>query len=290
MLGRLRMTTQEVIDEYEAISHVVFNKKNKRFDKSFKPATLEQAIRSVAKPRVGEYAPLATKEDDVQKGLSFVVSLKKGGDDNTPTVFRSYKSQGEETTCRLWEAARATTAAPGVFPPARIVTDDGPTYFIDGAVKWNNPSWIVLQEAEARFGSHSRRLGCLVSLGTGLRPPSLDQEDKNEKKWFKPTYSVSELARMTLNYLTDPEPTHRELEAWLKPQPDSYFRFSVPYNPGEDRIRIFDYHKMDALRLSTEKYIKTKEVSDRLDEIVDVLCSKRSTDISLHAACESKRS
>lgn len=287
MLGRLRMSTREVIDEYMAIASKIFSKKNRRLDKSFKEGKLEKAIKAVITPRVIDGNTRMTDEEGVHKGLCFVVSLRKGGDENTPTIFRSYKRHGvEETECQIWEAARATTAAPGFFKPAKIKMGIEDEFFIDGAVRWNNPSWHVLKEAEARFGSNNRRLGCLVSLGTGLRPPSLDKDAQSGRRWLRPSYKVTELAKFAVNSLTDPEPPHRDIEARLRKHPDSYFRFSVPYVPGEERIRIHEHEKMETLRRNTEAYLAKPDVSDKIDEIVDILCRNRATELTLYSACK----
>lgn len=287
MLGRLRMSTQEVIDEYMAISSKIFSKKNRRFDKSFKEDKLEEAMRAVIAPRVIDGNTRMKDDEDIHKGLSFVVSFKKGDDDNTPTIFRSYqRHKVDETQCQIWEAARATTAAPGFFKPAKIMMGIEEESFIDGAVKWNNPSWHVLSEAAARFPSPNQRLGCLVSLGTGLRPPVLKRDDKSERRWLRPTYKVKEIAKLAFSSLTDPEPPHRDIEGRLKNHSDSYFRFSVPYTPNEERVRIHEHKKMDILRENTEKYLKDRAESRKIDEIVDILCRNRTTDLSLRSICK----
>ena len=278
------MTTQQVLEEYETMSEKIFHKKNRRFDRSFKEDMLVKAIKTVAKPIVGENAPMVREEDDIQKGECFVVSLKKGGDENTPTIFRSYKCHGEEEAieCQLWEAARATTAAPSFFAPTRIKVNSTAEYYVDGAIKWNNPSLQVVSEAEALFGPH-RRLGCMVSLGTGIRPPSMKRDGKKGR--LGTAYSVSEIGRVAMNYLTDPEPPDRQLKASLKDHINSYFRFSVPAEEGKERVRIFEYQKMGALRLATERYIQQQDVSLMIDQVVEILCRGHSTNLTLEGIC-----
>ena len=57
----------------------------------------------------------------------------------------------------------------------------GSSSFIDGGLGCNNPSQVVLDEAEALFGA--RQIGCLVSIGTGqaevvvdIKKPGLFQQ------------------------------------------------------------------------------------------------------------------
>ena len=281
MLGRLRMSTQEVLDNYSNIAEKIFNKGNRRFDRTFREGMLERVLKEVIDPRADGNSCMA-QGDSFQKGQSFVVASRIGNaDENIPHIFRSYECQGKKTECQIWEAARATTAAPLAFKPAKVKIGIEDESFVDGAVKWNNPSEEVVAEAEALFGPH-RRLGCFISLGTGIRPPALKK--KTEKRGRLGTnYSIRELITMTANYLTDPEPIHRKLENRLGDHPDSYFRFSVPYVPGDDKVKIFEYQKMGALRLSTEKYLAERDVSEKFDEIVDILCRKRATDLTLYS-------
>jgi len=62
---------------------------------------------------------------------------------------------------RIWEAARATTAAPAYFDPLQ----SGDEVFCDGALCNNNPTAIAVHEARMLF--HGVPLELLVSLGCG---------------------------------------------------------------------------------------------------------------------------
>ena len=280
MLGRLRMNTQEVIDEYEKLAKKVFKKKNRRFDRSFRESALEACIKeTVDAHQRGTH--MLDLENEKETGSAFVVAMRKGGDENTPTLFRTYKGPGEVMDCQIWEAARATTAAPIIFKPAKLGSGNHVQTFIDGAVKWNNPSKIVLNEAKSHFGEE-RPLGCLISLGTGQRPPSLDPGSKGR---LGMTYSIGEITRMTADFLTDPEGPHVELMRQFKDCPDSYYRFSLPRSQELGRIRIHEYKKMHALRQATEEYLSIPYVSIAIDKVVEALKNKYKHQIPLKAAC-----
>jgi hypothetical protein len=64
------------------------------------------------------------------------------------------------------EAARATSAAPSYFPPLHL--NGGYSFKDAGAFGFNNPTSIVLKEAERVPEFNGRPIGCVVSLGTGL--------------------------------------------------------------------------------------------------------------------------
>ena len=98
-------------------------------------------------------------------------------DANIPVLFRTYQSHEPHSNCKIWEAARATSAAPTFFKQIEIGRKQP---FIDGGLGCNNPSQVVLDEAEALFGA--RQIGCLVSIGTGqaevidIKKPGLFQQ------------------------------------------------------------------------------------------------------------------
>ena len=92
-----------------------------------------------------------------------------------PYILRNYNhpdspASKEETalegnsTFRVWEAVRATAAAPGYFDP--VIKDN--LHLVDGAMIYNNPIALAIMEAKALWPD--RPIGCLVSCGTGARP------------------------------------------------------------------------------------------------------------------------
>src|SRR5260370_41600024 len=81
---------------------------------------------------------------------------------NIPALFRTYQSHEVHPDCKIWQAARATSAAPTFFKRVEIGMGQP---FIDGGLGHNNPSSLVLEEAKRLFDA--RQIGCLVSIGTG---------------------------------------------------------------------------------------------------------------------------
>jgi len=81
---------------------------------------------------------------------------------NIPELFRTYQSREIHPDCKIWEAARATSATPTLFKQIEI----GGQPFIDGGLGHNNPSRLLLDEAKGLFGS--RQIGLLLSIGTGM--------------------------------------------------------------------------------------------------------------------------
>lgn len=91
---------------------------------------------------------------------------------NTPVRLRSYMTEDSvetlsSTGCRIWEAARATSAAATFFDPIVI----GRQKYVDGATGFNNPVEAVLEEAVSIWPDAIPGIQCLVSIGTGVPDP-----------------------------------------------------------------------------------------------------------------------
>jgi len=93
--------------------------------------------------------------------------------------------------CKVWEASRATTAAPVYFPPFCLSV--GPLQYdlIDGGVYLNNPAYYVYHEARKKWPNDDI---CLISLGTGEYSKSYTCEETKKwgaLEWLTPLLSVS---------------------------------------------------------------------------------------------------
>jgi patatin-like phospholipase/acyl hydrolase len=67
---------------------------------------------------------------------------------NIPVLLRTYQSHEAQLSCEVWEAARATSAAPIFFKHIEMGNSQP---FIDGGLGCNNPSKLVLDEAKQYF-------------------------------------------------------------------------------------------------------------------------------------------
>jgi hypothetical protein len=122
---------------------------------------LENAIKAVVKDRLkDENAVMVDYSSD--KVPTFVVATKGLHADAPPTLFRSYQCKDHDASeCTIWEAGRATSAAPTFFKPIEI----GRGVFVDGGLAHNNPGELALAEAQKMW--KTTKLFCLVSVGTG---------------------------------------------------------------------------------------------------------------------------
>jgi patatin-like phospholipase/acyl hydrolase len=149
MLGRLRMSLAECKNAYVELSRAIFTpvhsngnvpgkvydflKANGKFDS--KP--LGECIKQMLKQQ-GKSESELLKEHDSDSCKVFVCAVE--GKNDAAVLIRSYETMEYDSLydiCKIWEAARATSAASTFFEPIEI----GPykQRFVDGALRHNNP-------------------------------------------------------------------------------------------------------------------------------------------------------
>jgi hypothetical protein len=182
--------------------------------------------------------------------------------------------------CRIWEAARATTAAPTFFKRIAIGEEGrAKEEFIDGGVRCNNPANQVLEEARNIFGDN-RIVGCLISIGTGHRGTiGLAKPDSFQK--ILPVKLIGILKSIA----TDCESTAHALGLRYREFPDFYFRFNVVH--GTEGISLEEWKKMGDIEAHTKAYMEDVGVSASIDTVVKILCKSVSTGFTLGNICQS---
>ncbi len=152
----------------------------------YRPDGLERQL----KRKFGAEQPLLTVQSAGQQGAChvFVVSVSARVTPAKPFLFRNWKEAKTRNplgTCegRLWEAGRCTSAAPFYFPPYHH--RESKQHLDDGGIYRNNPTGLALAEAQALWPG--RRLGCIVSLGTGRPSLKAQQHSYGAKNstWFR---------------------------------------------------------------------------------------------------------
>lgn len=261
---------------------------------------MEERIKELIATRLGDvHHPLfidRNSSESPPRCRTFVVSKLAGNITAPPAIFRSYSVDGEpRTKCAIWQAARATTAAPTFFKPMEIDNPRPPIRYVDGGLGNNNPSQLALAECRRIWGAEAKV--CLVSIGTGHQSATsivdearLETNLDTQKSMFKLVESslssaaskipawrkaanippgVLSLLKMT-NALTaiatNSEGVHNILqyEAFQK---FPYFRFNVERDVGD--IGLEEWKKEHALTTNTVAYMRTFEISKRKQE-----CSK----------------
>ena len=125
---------------------------------------LETALKDIVHKTTGDEN--ASMADPYEKSCPVFVVATEGQDaSGPPKLFRSYGFNQDR--CPIWQAARATSAAPSYFPPAWVEVPLPGGWYIDGGLKRNNPSEVALTEARRYWKSVKRVL--IVSIGTGVQ-------------------------------------------------------------------------------------------------------------------------
>ena len=275
MLGRLQMDIPTCIRTYKALSKQVFY----RFDKiPFVQSALTVAhtlggyswysadsLKNALCKTVGENLSRSEKESMIAGGFTvenlqlapalephksrcFVCAVPKG--QHSAERIRSYRSinQNARDTSKytIWEAARATSAAPLYFSAIEV---QGQTYY-DGGLACNNPVVEVIKEARTEFPRSNIR--AVVSIGTGLievSPP--------EGRLHRVLFSLAERVTNTeaRHYEVENDEDYRDVQA-------GYFRFQGSGKLG--KIDLADATKLDEIEDLAQQYLDSKEGKEKI--------------------------
>ncbi len=281
MLGRLGMTTEEALKTYNALAGAIFSKDNRKWigqDGAFKATTLANKVKElVAKHDLGEL--MRDHSTEPRMGKAFVCAMPAKNFAH-PRRFRSYQvPESASANCKIWEAARATTAAPTFFKRIEIGEDGrAKEQFIDGGLGCNNPTNQVLEEARSIWGN-DETIGCLLSLGTGF-PGTIGLATPDNFQKFLPTKLIGVLKSIA----TDCETTAHALSQRFKDFPNFYFRFNVPH--GVEGIPLEEWEKMGDIETHTKAYLEDVDTSKKINAVVDILRTSTSQGASLGNICQ----
>lgn len=176
-----------------------------------------------------------------------------------PVLLRTYQSRHEvHLDCKIWEAARATSAAPNFFKHIEIGRGQP---FVDGGLGCNNPSRLVLDEAKSLFGA--RQIGCLVSIGTG------QAETISIKPGLFQRISPGDIIDTLKAIATDCEATHENMSGLFTYSPNTYFRLNV--EQGMQKIDVSEWEKLSNVEAHTTQYMKRREVDEKLSLLVNAI-------------------
>jgi hypothetical protein len=200
-----------------------------------------------------------------------------------PRRFRTYRaSENQSADCQIWEAARATTAAPTIFKGIEIVGIGGiPERFIDAGIRCNNPSKEVREEARQHFGN-DRCVGVWISIGTG-HPGAIGLPEPDGFQKMLPLQLINTLK----NIATSCEEVADELSSQFLSIPGIYFRFNVLHGAGQ--VSLEEWNKIADVVTHTRAYLQDPAVSQLVNSVVQLLCdpSLQSQKVTLASLCGS---
>ncbi|KAF5575918.1 calcium-independent phospholipase A2-gamma [Fusarium pseudocircinatum] len=253
MLGRLQMTVEDCIDKYLEISKAAFQPRRSNMNLFARArdgwnirgrldtAALQKEIIGLIDGRPGESGldSLMLKEDLACR--SFAVSIGKAAPD-TAVLLRTYPSL-RDTGLRpkIWEAARATSAASSFFDPIQIGKFG--QWFTDGATGFNNPVNQVYEEALEIWADAKDNIQCIVSIGTGEPGVKPFGDD------------LKGLALTLLSVATQTEETSRRFAK--SHSHITHIRLNVVH--GLQGIGLQEYNEIATIKSVTDRYLDDTE-------------------------------
>ena len=236
---------------------------------------------------------------------TFVVAKMAKHVDGPPTVFRSYSGKGVGSSqCSIWQAGRATSAAPSFFKEMHIDNPYPGINYVDGGLGHNNPAEVAPEEA-GRIWPTAKHF-CLISIGTGhrravqvvdssrangddnvLAEPSLFEQVRSSipsivsfiPGWktatnFPPgVLALLKMADALSKLVTDSEHVHRRVRRSAQSidvdKRFPYFRFNVERDVGD--IGLEEWRKEDEMAAHTMAYLHEQEVEELKMKCVECL-------------------
>ncbi|RSH85402.1 hypothetical protein EHS25_004798 [Saitozyma podzolica] len=167
------MPINEAIDAYRILAEDVFGTGTRAWlgqtsllfnGPQYSAKMLAEAVRSIAGDR-----KLADTEAKPKCRVT-AVSIKERAVHMLPDLLRTYTTDVPPYGCTIVDAALAISASMTFFPPAEIQIRHGRRVrYLDGGMGFNNSTSLAVQEAEDIRGP-DRRIGRIVSVGTGITP------------------------------------------------------------------------------------------------------------------------
>ncbi|KAF2815263.1 FabD/lysophospholipase-like protein, partial [Mytilinidion resinicola] len=277
MLGTLRMSIDDAIKSYMDFAPKIFPKEGfasgnfaSKFIKAvsgkarFDATALEVEVKKLVRSHL---APLGLDENAVFDKISWseesscnVIVCAGVPDAGRAVRLRSYSSRLESSKgCTVWEAARATSAAPLYFDPISFGVP--PMKYIDGALRYNNPVRVLYDEAKSEWPD--RPIACIISIGTGKSPPSSGGP------------RLDQLLKSMKDIVTDTEQTAVDFSNDIHHEPvetrPHYFRFNV--EQGLEAVGLEEWKHFDKLTALTTVYLdgKRQEIDKCAQELLFVV-------------------
>ena len=194
---------------------------------------------------------------------------------------------GDASIAKVWEVARATSAAPRYFSKHTI--DNGtPGTYVDGGMGCNNPADLMSQEVDA---IHGRVPELIISVGTGTKPSAQhdppQQVNVREHKFLNHARSVFGVLKKLPDIVTASENCHASLQMHVsdirrersrnQPNPSKYPMYSRFNVPGLGTIELDAWESTDGsekpdgaktlreLEARTRTYLNTEAVRKSME-------------------------
>jgi predicted acylesterase/phospholipase RssA len=163
-----------------------------------------------------------------------------------PVLIRSYRRRAIDNLydhIKIWEAARATSAASTFFEPITIGKKG--QKFIDGGLKYNNPIEMADMESRALWPDDERMI---ISIGTGSAPGKAIKGN------------IIDLARRLADIVVEADETNNRFRESHPQMVDNnqLFRFTV--SQGLASVGLEEYKAVPDISTHTETYLNDSDI------------------------------
>ncbi|XP_067226735.1 calcium-independent phospholipase A2-gamma-like [Chanodichthys erythropterus] len=217
----------------------------------------------ILREKMGEEILIKTARDELSPKVSAVSAVVNWGKSPKAFIFRNYNHAPGRLSryaggsgYRLWQAVRASSAAPGYFQEFPLHGD----IHQDGGLILNNPCALAVHESRLLWPN--QHFQCVLSLGTG----------RYDNARRGPATSTSLRAKISnlICSATDTEGVHTLLDDLLSP--NVYFRF----NPMLSSNVTLDESRpgvLQQLQKDTQLYLDRNQ--PKLERLCEVLTAER---------------
>ncbi|XP_077579628.1 calcium-independent phospholipase A2-gamma-like isoform X1 [Stigmatopora nigra] len=267
MLGLAHFSLEECTEMYRRFGSEVFRQnrlvgtvKMGWSHSYYNTETWETLLRE----KLGDRVLIKTVRDEASPKVSAVSAVVNWGNSPKAFVFCNYNHKPGSLSryaggsgYSMWQAVRASSAAPGYFQEFPLQSD----IHQDGGIIMNNPCALAVHESRLLWPNHAFQ--CVLSLGTGRYD--------NAKRG--PVTSTSLRAKISnlISSATDTEGVHTLLDDLLPP--DVYFRFN-PMLSAEVSLDESRPGALDQLEMDTQVYLERNRL--KLVRLCLVLGAERS--------------
>ncbi|XP_056244169.1 calcium-independent phospholipase A2-gamma-like isoform X2 [Seriola aureovittata] len=224
-----------------------------------------EAWENILKEKMGSHLLVETSRNPECPKVAAVSTIVNRGTALKAYVFRNYNLLPGVRShylggCQhqLWQAIRATSAAPGYFQEFTLGND----LHQDGGLLINNPTALAIHECKCLWPNTP--LECVVSLGTG--------RFENPGKSSTTYTSLKTKLTNVISSATDTEEVHAMLAAFLPP--DTYFRFN-PYMSEDISMDENRHEKLNLLQAEGIRYLERNE--EKLRKVTGILTREKSS-------------
>ncbi|XP_061917358.1 calcium-independent phospholipase A2-gamma-like [Entelurus aequoreus] len=266
MLGVFQLPTSECDDLYRKLGSDVFKQNvivgtvKMGWSHAFYNS---EAWESILREKMGSHILVETSRNPECPKVAAVSTIVNRGTPLKAYVFRNYNllpgvrshylggSQHQ-----LWQAIRATSAAPGYFQEFLLGSD----LHQDGGLLINNPTALAIHECKCLWPNTP--LECVVSLGTGR----LETTARNSATYTSLKTKITNV----ISSATDTEEVHAMLDGFLPA--DTYFRFN-PFVSEDISIDDNRREKLSQLQAEGVRYLERNE--EKLKKAAGILTREK---------------